>query len=305
MHDGHLVGRGPAGDRLGDLAPGDHRGDGTRADRVPLLVDDEAPVGVPVEGDADVGAVAAHPLLQIDEVGRVEGVGLVVGEGPVELEVHRVEGERQRRQPGLGPEDCGHGEATHAVAGVDAHPQRPGAREVDERAQEGGVLGEDVSVARLPLRPLREPGTVTAQLLLGDLPDPGEPGVLTDGPGAGTAELDAVVLGGVVARGEHRARQAERAAGVVEPVGARQTDEDGVDAAGGQTLGERRREVGRARPHVVADDDGGGALRVGDHLGEGDAQRVGDPLVELLRDEPADVVGLDEVCKRDGHGPQA
>ena len=55
----------------------------------PLLVDEEAAVGVAVEGQPDVGALGDHPGLEVAQVGGLDRVGLVVGEGAVELEVHR------------------------------------------------------------------------------------------------------------------------------------------------------------------------------------------------------------------------
>ena len=82
------------------------------------LVDDEAAVGVAVEGEAEVGAGLAHPRLEVDDVLRVERVGLVVGERAVQLEVHRDEFERQAL------EDRGDGVAAHAVARVDDDLQR-------------------------------------------------------------------------------------------------------------------------------------------------------------------------------------
>ena len=69
---------------LGDTAP-------------PLRVDDEAPVGVAVEREADVGALQGDDRrLQVTEVRRLERVRLVVREGPVQLEVQRHDRQRQR-----------------------------------------------------------------------------------------------------------------------------------------------------------------------------------------------------------------
>ena len=56
---------------------------------MPLFIDDETPVGVAVEGQSDIGACLDDIGLQIEEVGRVERVGLVIGEGAVEFEVQR------------------------------------------------------------------------------------------------------------------------------------------------------------------------------------------------------------------------
>ena len=80
---------------LGQLAGGDQRGHRRRRHRLAALVDDEAAVGVAVEGEPDVGAVLAHPRLQVDQVGRVDRVGLVVREGAVELEVQRHQLDRR------------------------------------------------------------------------------------------------------------------------------------------------------------------------------------------------------------------
>src|SRR5581483_2376461 len=81
---------------LGQLPRGHQRGDRARGHRIAELVDDEAPVGVAVEGQADVRAVLLYRLLQVDEVLRLQRVRLVVGEGAVELEVHRDDRQRQR-----------------------------------------------------------------------------------------------------------------------------------------------------------------------------------------------------------------
>lgn len=70
-----------------ELARRDQAGQrGRRHHRAPF-VHEEASVGVAVEGETDVGALVQHPLLQIDEVLGLDRVGLVVGEGAVELEV--------------------------------------------------------------------------------------------------------------------------------------------------------------------------------------------------------------------------
>ena len=74
---------------LGQLAHGDERRQRRRVDDLAALVDDEAAVGVAVEGQAEVGAVLAHGTLQVAQVLRLDRVGLVVREGAVELEVQR------------------------------------------------------------------------------------------------------------------------------------------------------------------------------------------------------------------------
>ncbi len=165
-----------------EFAGGDQGGDGGGGDRFAALVDDEAAVGVAVEGEAEVGALLPDPLLQVDEVGRVERVGLVVGEGAVELEVQGDDGERQSGEDGRD------GVAAHAVARVDDDLQRADAGDVDERAQVGRVVLEGVAAGDGAgggggLRGAR------AAPLLDKGADVGEAGVLADGGGArrGTA----------------------------------------------------------------------------------------------------------------------
>ena len=85
---------------LGEL-PGRHeRGDRAGRHRSPLGIDDEAAIGVAVEGQPEVGALGHDARLQVDKVGRLERVGLVVRERPVQLEVHIDDRERQRGQDG-------------------------------------------------------------------------------------------------------------------------------------------------------------------------------------------------------------
>ena len=265
---GHDLRHRPRGDQvvddrgarfLGQLAGGDQGGEHARADQLATLVDEEAPVGVAVEGQTDVGTGLDHLGLQVDEVGGLDRVGLVVREGAVELE-------EQRHEVDVDPaEHRRRGEPGHAVARVDDH------REVTavhrrQREQVGGVVVQHVLLGdasgRLGDRRLT-PGDAVADL--------GEPGLHADGRGERTAHLDAVVAGRVVARGEHRARALHPARREVELVGRGQPDQHHVGACLGRTLGERAGHPRRGGPHVVADDDGIGS---GDH-DEGVAHRGG------------------------------
>src|SRR5690606_935284 len=192
---GDDLGHGPGRDQVvddhaaaavaGEFARGDEGGDGGRGDGFAPLVDDEAAVGVAVEGEAEVGVLLADPLLEVDEVGRVEGVGLVGGEGAVAVGVHRDEGERQ---PG---EHGGGGVAAHAVAGVDDDLQGADGGQVDEGAQVGRVGVQRVAGAdgagdgRRFGRSVRAPP-------LDEGADLGETGVLADGGGSRAAQLDPV-----------------------------------------------------------------------------------------------------------------
>ena len=179
---------------------------------------------------------ATTPLLQVDEVLRVERVRLVVGERAVELEVHRHDVERQLA------EHLGHGVAGHPVAGVDDDPQRPQRRQVDQLAQVGGVVGEhrpllDAARARCPRpgpgRPARPPSRIVASPVsapIGDAP--------------ARQSLMPLYLRRVVAGGEHRAGHVERAGGEVQHVRAGQAD---VRRRRGRARRRRRRTRRRAR----------------------------------------------------------
>ena len=235
----HQLGHCPRGDQVVDhrgtdltlqLPRCDQRGHRRRRDGLAELVDHEAAVGVPVEGQTDVGPGVEDELLQVDQVGRFQRIGLVVGERSVELEVQRQQGQRGDRA-----EDRGCGVPSHPVARVDGDPQRTQFGEIDQRSQELAIFGEDVLVVNLPVRTVV--GRHTRDQFLAD---DRQPGVVADRFGPGPAQLDAVVGGGVVAGGEHRARAIEKAGGEVELVGGGQSDPHDVEALRGDTLGECR-----------------------------------------------------------------
>ena len=68
-----------AAGRDGEFPRGDQRGDRAGRDRGAVGIDEEAPVGVTVEGDTDVRTGGDDGALQIDQVRRLERVGLVIG----------------------------------------------------------------------------------------------------------------------------------------------------------------------------------------------------------------------------------
>src|SRR6185437_3352729 len=177
------------------------------------------------------------------DVLRVQRVGLVVREGAVQLEVHRDQVERQAFEDGRDRV------AAHAVARVhdDLEPAVRG--QVDEGAEVFGVGGEQVPLGDSALLLGRgEDAAGLGQFARGQVADFGEAGVLADRGGSGAAHLDAVVLGRVVAGGEHRAGQVEEAGGEVELVGRGQADLHHVGALAGRAAGEGPGQVrgGRA-----------------------------------------------------------
>ena len=127
---------------LAQLAGGHQGGDRAGRHRLAALVDDEAAVGVTVEGQPDVGAGAPHLRLQVDQVGRIQRVRLVVREAAVELEVQLLDADRQAVEHG------GHRVAGHPVAGVDHDVQRPDRGQVDQRSvRYAAYVGEQVLLA--------------------------------------------------------------------------------------------------------------------------------------------------------------
>ena len=221
---------------------GDDRGDRGRVDGVPVAVDDEAPVGVAVEGEPEVGAVRDDRLLQVDEVRRHERVRLVVREGPVELEVQRHDLDRQLGQPGGLAEHGRNGEPAHPVARIHHDADRADAGQVDQRAQVCGVLGQHVHLAEAPGSATG--GMPSARYAVARSRMAAQPGVEADALGAGAAELDAVVGGRVVAGREHRGRRVQVPGGEVALVGGAQPDRDDVGAARLRAAGEGGGELG-------------------------------------------------------------
>jgi hypothetical protein len=193
------------------------------------------------------------------------------------------------------------GPAGHAVAGVDHHPQRPDRPQVDQGPQVGGVRGEDVPADDPVLAAGGAgPGDPPVQQPLGQLADPGQAGVLPDRLGPGPAQLDPVVLGRVVARGEHRAGQVEAAGGVVQQIGGAETGVHHPGPGGAHPIGESCRQAGRRLAHVIGDHHGAGRFAgLPQRQHEGGADGAGHVLVQLLRYEAADVVGLDNAVQRD------
>ncbi len=120
--------------------------------------------------------------------------------------------------------------------------------------------------------------------------DLGQARVLADGRGARPAQLDAVVLGGVVAGGEHRRRRVEAARREVHEVGRDQPE---------STTSAPARVAPSANAAASGSDDGRMSRPTSTERGAGERdERVPDPpgdvLVELVGVQPADVVGLED-----------
>ena len=237
-----------------------------------------SPMSAP--GLADLG-------LAVEQVLRLERVGLVVGEGAVQLEVQR---DQLDRQPG---QHAGDHVPGHAVAGVRDHLQRPDSLQGHQGAQVAHVIRAQV-LARDDAWHRGRGGDVA-----GGEPgaDVGEAGVLADRGGPGPAQLDAVVGGGIVARGDHGGRDVEGAGDVVGVVGGPKSRVEHVRARRCRALGQRGGQGRGGVAHVPGDGQAAGA-------GEPDEQRAHvacDAGVHLVRDGAPDVVCLHEPVKV-GHG---
>jgi hypothetical protein len=281
-------------DRLAGVVVEDAGGDDRRGRGAgqpdPALVDEEDTIGVAVEGEPDVGAHLEHPCTQVRLVLGLDGIGRVVGEGAVELPVHDLEVEGQWLEHG------GDDQSTHAVRGVRDDLERAQRIDVDEGPHVGGERTEQV---------LRADGAVgrgvldtTGERRLGDLADGTEPRVLAHRPSPRLTELDAVVLRRIVRRGEHRPRGVEGSCGEVQQVGGGQAEVDDIEALRAHAVRERRDHLDPRRPHVPGDEHPCGVgVAATDEAGEADPDGSGDGVVELLRHEPAHVVGLEDLIE--------
>ncbi len=288
VHDGAVgvgdaVGQ-PSEDRGGDDGGGERAGE-----RLSLLVDEEDTVGVPVEREPDVGVLLHDGLLEVSEVLGLDRVGRVVRERPVEL------AEEDGQLDGEAVEHGGDDEAAEPVGRVGDDPLAAERFDVDEGAHVGDERAEEVPV-------LDSAAAGSGRELPGGdgRLDVGEAGLDADGRGAGPAELDAVVLGRVVAGGEHGSGGVEGPGREVDEVGGGEAEVDDVDAGSGHPVGERGDErLGRG-PGVAADEDSRGSGEGGERA----ADEPGDGLVELVGVDPPDVVGLEDRVERrrwDGH----
>ena len=244
---------------------------------------------VPVPGDAQVRALAAHLVHDELPVRLQERVGLVVGElavgRPVGLDLLEREGVEQRphHRPG------------HAVPAVHHHLELPDLGWIDvleRRGPEGlaHVLG--VELARVVDR-----GSGLARgHEIAELPDARVAG---ERQGAAAHELGAGVgLGIVRGRAHQAAVQAARSHRPIDHLGARHPHVQHVHALVGQALGVARGHGRGREAHVAPDRHAqivhGLVLQLAEHPGEGPPHSVGHLLVHLVRVGAADVVRLED-----------
>jgi hypothetical protein len=199
---------------------------------VGVFVHQEHTVGVAVEGQAQVSSVLDHRALHVFLVAGIDRIRRVVGKGAVEL---HVQGDQLRGEPF---EQLRDHQAGHAVRRVRDDGERSERVEVDESEEMPKVLLEHVPVLH-PAAVSRRRGKVA----LGDGPDVQQARLLADGPGPGEAELQPVVLRGVVAGREHGPRDVQPAAGEIDHVRRSQPDVHDAGAlrqdAAGERIGQR------------------------------------------------------------------
>ena len=228
-----------------------------------------------------------HRRLEVLQVLELDWVGGVVRERAVEVAVEDGQVERQAF------EDLRHDEAAHAVGSVGDHPKRPQLGLVDERSDVRRVALQQVLLLHRAV-PFDRRGDARLDAGL----DLGEARVLSDGTGATETQLDAVVLRGIVRRGEHGPRRVEVAGGVIEQVGRRQAQVDDIGALGGGAFRKGGGQRHTRRAHVARHQHAIGAREAHEGCAEGARQFV----VELVGDRAADVVRLEDGVEGRRHG---
>ncbi len=270
----------------GELAPGQPV-EGEQADQlvavddVPGGVDRDAPVGIAVEGEADVGAPLGHGRRQRRRGGRPA----------TEIDVQPVGLGEDDLDPGPGRgEDVGRHDAARAVGAVEHDPEigrdRPGqadpvlavarqqAAGIDRPAQLG--VAHPAQVARPPDELLELVLDVVVEL---------EPGRVE--------HLQAVVLGRVVGGGDHDPRGEVARAGQVGQ-GRRRNDPDpmDVDAQTGRPADDGGHEHVTRAAGVLADDDR--PTGAGQSSCRRPTEIVGDGRLELDVGDAPDAVGTEQ-----------
>ena len=229
-------------------------------------------------------------LLQGDDVRGLQWIGLVVGKSTVEVEIQRDDLDRKGGQAGGSVEHRRHGQSSHAVAGIHDDTDRADLGEIDQRPQVGRVVGDHIE--RSKCARLRDRLDRTGEIGLRAVADRFQPGVETDALRLRPTELDAVVAGRVVARGEHRSRGVEVAGREVGLIGRAQSNRDHVSAPSLNSHREGGSKPRRRVAHVVPDHDI--LARSLDLIDERSTESLDDLRGELGPHETAHVVGLDE-----------
>ena len=225
-----------AGRACSSIADGDDRGGGGARQRLALLVDEEHPVGVAVEGEARRRRPSRAPRACRSRrfsgwIGSAGWLGNVPSSSP--YSTLEVDGQARRTPRAPRGRPCRWRCRPRPCSGRSAD-------EVDERAH---VVGEGAGGGRGARAPPAR-AVVRGHALGGHRLDLGAGRCpRRSGRAPAQAQLHAVVLGRVVRGGEHGAGRVELAGGEVHEVGGRQPEVDDVDALGADAVGEGRRQL--------------------------------------------------------------
>ena len=115
----------------GDFSPRHNRSDHTRCHRLTAFIHHKTPIGIPVERKPHIGTGLHHPCLEIHQVFWLQRVGLVIGKGAIQLEIHRINLEWEPRQPCFCAQHRGDGVAGHAIGRIHHDAKRPDLSDID------------------------------------------------------------------------------------------------------------------------------------------------------------------------------
>jgi hypothetical protein len=229
-------------------------------------------------------------LPKIGEILDFERVSRVIGKAAVQIEVEpldlEVEPIEQRREP----------HRCHAVPAIDGDAERGttvahGQGVIDVlrhhvHLANPSLRRRNIAVRRRLARSRFEPCVVMLDLL--------ESAGLADGDRVRPTDLEAVVFGGVVGRGQHDSpTRPEPIDGEVQHRGRHQPDVCHIGALPGHAAHQGLGQRGRARARIATDH------QLGDRqeTSSGAPDPVGILSAELIRNHSPDVIGLE-----DGHG---
>src|SRR5919107_3157668 len=247
-----------------------------------LLVDNEAPVGVAVERYSEVGTLCEDALLEFPDVLGFDRVRWMVGEGAVELEVHRYVLEREVLEDGWDHFAC------HAVSRVDHDLQWPQVLRLYKAQAMFRIVYGDVGLLHRT-RVFYGVGEIPGDDKVADL---AEARVSREGNGFLPAELEAVVIFGVVRGCYHGpAGLLEVPYGEVERIGRDQPKVEDVCSRLGNPLYKGLLQRLARDAHVAGHDDPG-AREVKVRY-EGTADVSCHALIQARGINAADVVGFE------------
>ena len=259
-----------------------------------LLVDQEDAVGVPVEGEPDVGPVLEHGRLQRDQVLGLNRVGRVVREVAVEL------GEQDVDREGEPLEHDGHDQPAHAVGGVGHDLERAQRARRRRRTPRGRPTRRAGSARSRP--PVRGgsgwPSSSSAPAAMSARPVSRPIGRAPD-----RQSLSPLYCAGLCEAVNMAPGRVEVARREVQEVGGGHAEVDDVDALGPHPVGEGGRQLHPALAHVAGHQD---PRRAGE-AGHGPADGAAHVGVELVGHRAPHVVRLEDLVHAAlgaAHGPQ-